>query len=958
MCDAKKWPQCVAILYFIFFIDLIMRFSASFFSSRLVSCCNIIDMSSDNSVKVAVRIRPLVDSERNRGCQSIVHKTGGQSQVVVNSGVKTSEMFTYNYVFAPEDTQEMLYENAVKSMVLKLFAGYNVTILAYGQTGSGKTHTMGTTFNGIMDDDIGVIPRAINEIFDVISSMLDHDFVVNCSFVELYQEKLYDLLSSNEKEQSVVDIREIEGKIVIPNLTEKIVGDTVATTKWLIQGSSDRAVGATAMNAQSSRSHAIFTITVQKVPKDNPAAATIARFHLVDLAGSERSKKTQAVGEQFKEGVKINQGLLALGNVISALGTGGQNGGHIGYRDSKLTRLLQDSLGGNSMTLILACVSPADYNCDETISTLRYADRARKIKNKPVVNEDPKTAEINRLKAEIQALRVELLSKSGVGGTTTTTVDKCKQCQDPPTKADLQKENREMAEKMQLALFEMAHRENVLTEYEETIESLNNKIDELKQQIIKLDEQNTADMSPEALKEYEEKVHVVTATILDLTQHMKERNDCIVLNSKPSDSHSFNGPSRASLGDIEELAQTNDKYIKQQTEYQQELREFKQELNVKEKLHNKLIENYQKFRGLNDEENVRAKMREYEDMISKLEKEQDELKAALRGKNGSISVKLAEDRRKKVQQLEVQIAEIKKKNKIQAQLLKQHEKDGEQIKKLSTEIFEMKQNKVKLIKRMKSESDDFRQWKAQREKELVQLRTKERKMESEAVKKDLLHQKQRIVLQRKFEESNAANKRLKEALLRVQKNKENKQGNKGAPVRRTDWLNEEIELISSIVDIKQSYEQLNEARAELTTRLNKAKRQKPQDKELIKQIEEEIEMHNAQITDLRGKISANDLDAKIKSIQDSYQSLPESRGIVRHLLNTLVDGRNNFNTYFAQARDLKHTVEALEEEKQQMADEYKRKIEDAQNELNRLAEENVEKQSVLLKALSSEGKFE
>lgn len=909
-------------------------------------------MSSDDTVKVAVRIRPLVKSEKDRGCQSIVHKTDGQPQVVVNTSTKTFDKFTYNYVFSPEDSQEKIYENAVKSMVLKLFDGYNVTILAYGQTGSGKTHTMGTNnaFNGNLDDDLGVIPRAVSEIFGKISTMdLDNDFTVNCSFVELYQEKLYDLLSANQRDQSVVDIREVEGKVVIPNLTERIVKDTMTTTKCLMDGSSFRAVGSTAMNAQSSRSHAIFTVTVQKISKEDPSSATIAKFHLVDLAGSERSKKTQAVGEQFKEGVKINQGLLALGNVISALGSSNPNDNkHISYRDSKLTRLLQDSLGGNSITLMIACVSPADYNCDETIGTLRYADRARKIKNKPVVNEDPKTAEINRLKAEIQSLRVELLSKSGVANM--STVEKCKSCQEPPTKAQLLKDNREMAEKMQIALFEMAHRENVLTEYEETIESLNAKISELKEQIVQLDKANTTNMSPDELKEYEEKVHMITTTILDLTEHMKERNDCIVQNSKHSESISG---SRSSIGDSEDIAQTNDKYIKQQTEYQQELREVKQELNLKEKLHFKLIENYEKFRSLNDEENVRAKIKEYEEMIKKLEKEQEDLKLALRNKNGSVSVKLAEERRKRVQQLEAQIAEIKQKNNVQGKLLKQHEKDGDQIKKLSNEIVEMKQNKVKLIKKMKSESDEFRQWKAQREKEIVQLRTKERKLESEAVKKDLLHEKQRIVLQRKFEESNAANKRLKEALLRVQKNKESKLANKNAPAQKATWLNEEIELISSIVDIKQSYERLNDERAELTTRLNKAKRQK--DKELIKQIEEEIEMHNAQITDLREKIRTNDLDEKIKAIQDSYQTLPESRSIVRHLLNNFVENRGSFNTYFAQARDMKHTIEALQEEKQQMADEFKRKLDEAQNEMNRLATENVEKQSVLLKALASEG---
>lgn len=663
-------------------------------------------MSSDQTIKVAVRIRPLVPLEQNKGSKCIVHKTPKQPQVVVQySGSKASDNFTYNYVFAPEDTQEMIYENAVKSMVLKLFDGYNVTILAYGQTGSGKTHTMGTTFNGTMDDEMGVIPRAVNEIFDTIQTMPDHDFVVNCSFVELYQEKLYDLLSKSAREQSVVDIREVDGKVVIPNLTETTVGKTSETIDCLMRGSADRAVSATAMNAQSSRSHAIFTVTVQKVPKENPTAATIAKFHLVDLAGSERSKKTQTVGEQFKEGVQINKGLLALGNVINALGSDKcQNGdkkgtGHVGYRDSKLTRLLQDSLGGNSMTLMIACVSPADSNYDETVGTLRYADRAKRIKNKPVVNEDPQTAEINRLKTEILQLNLKLSFKPGSGS---NTIEKCMKCDDPPTKMQLLKENRDMAEKMQVQLFEMAHRENVLTEYEETIESLNNKIAELKQQIINLDKANTADMSPEQLKDYEDKVHMVTETILELTHHMKERNDCIVQNTKSAHSQSINS-SNTSFVDCEELAQTNDKYIKQQTEYQNELREVKQELNVKEKLHGKLIENYEKFRQLNDEAMVKAKMSEYESMIAKMEKEQEELKLALRNKNGSISVKLAEERRKRVQQLETQIAEYKKKNKIQSQLLKQHEKDNDQIKKLSSEIVDMKQTKVKLIKKMKAE---------------------------------------------------------------------------------------------------------------------------------------------------------------------------------------------------------------------------------------------------------------
>lgn len=215
---------------------------------------------------------------------------------------------------------------------------------------------MGTTFNGIINEEMGVIPRAVSDIFATINTMTDeHDFTVKCSFVELYNEQCYDLLSPNPRDQSIVDVREIDKKVVIPNLTEVTVSDTIATTNYLMKGSADRAVASTAMNAASSRSHAIFTVSIEKVPKECKSAATIAKFHMVDLAGSERSKKTQTVGENFREGVNINKGLLALGNVISALGDPkNQNGGHVGYRDSKLTRLLTDSLGGNSMTLSIS----------------------------------------------------------------------------------------------------------------------------------------------------------------------------------------------------------------------------------------------------------------------------------------------------------------------------------------------------------------------------------------------------------------------------------------------------------------------------------------------------------------------------------------------------------------------------------------------------------------------------
>lgn len=222
-------------------------------------------MSESDCVQVAVRIRPLVKSEYDRGNQKIIDKIPNEPQIVINNGCKNNDMFTYNHVFTIDDPQELIYRKSVYKMIDKLFEGYNVTILAYGQTGSGKTHTMGTTFDGNFNQDMGVIPRAMDDIFKKINT-LDGDKKCNvkCSFMELYQEQLYDLLSTKSRDQSIVDIREDQVKgIIIPGLTEIDVTTVGETINCLMKGSGGRATGATAMNAQSSRSHAIFTVTLE-----------------------------------------------------------------------------------------------------------------------------------------------------------------------------------------------------------------------------------------------------------------------------------------------------------------------------------------------------------------------------------------------------------------------------------------------------------------------------------------------------------------------------------------------------------------------------------------------------------------------------------------------------------------------------------------------------------------------
>ncbi|KAL1110386.1 hypothetical protein AAG570_007917 [Ranatra chinensis] len=353
-----------------------------------------------DSVKVALRIRPFVSTEIDSGCRPCIERTPGENQIAVG---KRRQFYTFNYVFDEFEGQELVYSTAVRNLLDNLFKGYNVTILAYGQTGSGKTYTMGTNYDGL--GELGVIPRAIVDIFEIIKNSPDKEVKVSVSFLELYNESLYDLLTRKSREESIVDLRESQQGISIPGLTTAPVNSMQETLSYLKEGSSGRVTGATAMNATSSRSHAIFTINIRIINRDNPKDAVSSKFHLVDLAGSERSKKTGTTGDRFKEGVNINRGLLNLGNVISQLGEGCQ---YVNYRDSKLTRLLQDSLGGNSVTLMIACISPADYNQDETLSTLRYADRVKKIKNKPVVNQDPQIMEITRLKKEVMLLCLEL----------------------------------------------------------------------------------------------------------------------------------------------------------------------------------------------------------------------------------------------------------------------------------------------------------------------------------------------------------------------------------------------------------------------------------------------------------------------------------------------------------------------------------------------------------------------
>lgn len=306
---------------------------------------------------------------------------------------------------------------AFKVIFFILFAvhsGYNGTVFAYGQTGCGKSYTM----MGVSDppDQNGVIPRAFDHIFDQIAVTEGTKYLVHASYLEIYNEEVRDLLGKDVKKK--LDLKEHpERGVYVQGLSMHKVHNRRDLERVMTMGSKNRSVGATLMNVDSSRSHSIFTINLEMMTEggDGQESLKSGKLNLVDLAGSERQSKTGSTGDRLKEATRINLSLSALGNVISALVDGRST--HIPYRDSKLTRLLQSSLGGNTKTLMIACISPADNNYDETLSTLRYANRAKNIKNKPHVNEDPKDALLREYQEEIKKLKMMLLGQMEVPNT-------------------------------------------------------------------------------------------------------------------------------------------------------------------------------------------------------------------------------------------------------------------------------------------------------------------------------------------------------------------------------------------------------------------------------------------------------------------------------------------------------------------------------------------------------------
>ncbi|KAL2646783.1 hypothetical protein AAZV13_05G076400 [Glycine max] len=748
------------------------------------------------SVKVALHIRPLIADERQQGCIECVSVTPSKPQVQIGS-----HAFTFDYVYGNGGSPSVdMFEECVAPLVEGLFQGYNATVLAYGQTGSGKTYTMGTGYNDNCRS--GLIPQVMNAFFNKIETLKHQtEFQLRVSFVEEEVRDLLDMVSMGKPEtsnsnghsgkvtvpgKSPIQIRETSnGVITLSGITEVPVSTLHDMSSYLEQGSLSRATGSTNMNNQSSRSHAIFTITLQQMRKlhsgspindssdeDMGEEYLSAKLHLVDLAGSERAKRTGSDGVRLKEGIHINKGLLALGNVISALGDEKKRkeGVHVPYRDSKLTRLLQDSLGGNSKTVMIACISPADINAEETLNTLKYANRARNIQNKPVVNQDFISNEMQQLRQQLKYLQAELCFQGGV----------------PADEVRVLKERIAWLESTNEDLYRELH------EYRSRCAFVGRcEIDE-----------------PDG--------HIY----LMKTDGLERR-----FQSLDSSDHSLVGSlSGEDSRETDEAAKELEHVLFQNT-MDKEMNELNKHLEQKESEMKLIAVDTETLK-----QHFGKKILELEEEKRKVQEERDRLfheVENLAANSDGLAHKTQDVRGQKLKALEAQILDLKKKQESHVQLLKQKEKSEEAAKRLQTEIQYIKSQKVQLQHKMKQEAEQFRQWKASREKELLQLKKEGRKNEYERHKLEALNQRQKMVLQRKTEEATMATKRLKELLeARKSSPRDNSVYSNGhlqpALVNEKSlqrWLDQEMEVMVHVHEVHAEYGKQNQVQAALEEEL-------------------------------------------------------------------------------------------------------------------------------------------
>nr|XP_046201398.1 kinesin-like protein KIF21A isoform X5 [Oncorhynchus gorbuscha] len=816
----------------------------------------------ENSVRVALRIRPQLAREKIEGCHICTFVTPGEPQVMLGK----DKAFTYDYVFDMDSCQDSIYASCTEKLIEGCFEGYNATIFAYGQTGSGKTYTMGTGFDvNIGEEELGIIPRAVSHLFRGIEERQQAakeqgrpipEFKINAQFLELYNEEVLDLFDSTRDleartQKSHIKIHEdANGGIYTVGVTTRTVASEAEMMQCLKLGALCRTTASTQMNVQSSRSHAIFTIHLcqvrvcasdnkdnnetdnnetDNIETDNRIAngnsemeeyeTLTAKFHFVDLAGSERLKRTGATGDRAKEGISINCGLLALGNVISALGDRSKRSTHVPYRDSKLTRLLQDSLGGNSQTMMIACISPSDRDFMETLNALKYANRARNIKNKVMVNQDKASQQISALRTEIARLQMELIEyrtgKRMVGEDGMESINDMVH-----ENTMLQTENSNLrirvkamqetidAQRARLTQYLSDQANQVLARAGEGSEEIGNmirsyikEIEDLRAKLLESESMNEnlrknlsrassrqsfypGTFSPALLapeKEASDIIEMAKKDLEKLKKKERKKKKSVVkeevpdndqdqgmekeLTERSNDEPEMEGSDHEDEEeeeeeeeemDVEESSDDSDSESDEKENFQADLANITCEIAIKQKLIDELENSQRRLHTLKQQYEQKLMM-----LQSKIRDTQLERDRVLHNM-GSVET-CSDDKAKKIKQeyekklsiMNKELQKLQSAQKEHARLLKNQSKYETQLKKLQLDVTEMKKTKVRLMKQMKDQQEKNRMTESRRNREIATLKKDQRKQEHQLKLLEAQKRQQELILRRKTEEVSA-----------------------------------------------------------------------------------------------------------------------------------------------------------------------------------------------------------
>uniref|UniRef100_A0A8D2L2Q2 Kinesin family member 21A n=1 Tax=Varanus komodoensis TaxID=61221 RepID=A0A8D2L2Q2_VARKO len=792
------------------------------------------------------RIRPQLAKEKIEGCHICTSVTPGEPQVFLGK----DKAFTFDYVFDIESQQEEIYVQCMEKLIEGCFEGYNATVFAYGQTGAGKTYTMGTGFDvNIMEEEQGIIPRAVKHLYRCIEGkrhaaikqgLPPPEFKVNAQFLELYNEEVLDLfdttrdIDSKNKKSNIKIHEDSAGGIYTVGVTTRTVNAEAEMMQCLKLGALSRTTASTQMNVQSSRSHAIFTIHLCQTrvcpPMDadnitdnriisessqlNEFETLTAKFHFVDLAGSERLKRTGATGERAKEGISINCGLLALGNVISALGDKSKKVTHVPYRDSKLTRLLQDSLGGNSQTVMIACVSPSDRDFMETLNTLKYANRARNIKNKVMVNQDRASQQINALRSEITRLQMELMEyRTGKRIIDEEGVESINDMFHE--NAMLQTENNNLRVRikaMQETIDALRARitqlvsdqanqvlaragegneeiSNMIHNYIKEIEDLRAKLlesesvnENLRRNLSRASTRGTFFSGPSAfsasmLGSDKETVEIIDLAKKDLEKlkkkekkkkkryHLKlylhrilSQGTCEGVPVFSSLEHEDDEDEEDEDDDMEvvESSDESDSDSDEKANYQADLANITCEIAIKQKLIDELENSQRRLQTLKRQYEEKLMMLQHKIRDTQLERDQVlQNLGSVESCSEEKAKKIKAEYEKKLQSMNKELQRLQAAQKEHARLLKNQSQYEKQLKKLQQDVAEMKKTKVRLMKQMKEEQEKARMNESRRNREIAQLKKEQRKREHQLKLLEAQKRNQEVILRRRTEEVTA-----------------------------------------------------------------------------------------------------------------------------------------------------------------------------------------------------------